>query len=348
MLTPSQYDSLIHKYLNGQLNPAEAEKLATWLKKDPRNKDYFHKIKRSWQPMENPKEDVRQAYLEMKSKLAMNHSFNSQFHDMNREARISWRQGLKIAAILIIGLMTGYSMNKLKKQEPISPKKLNHTKISTSAGEQSQVTLPDGSKVWLNAESTVRFASDEFMKNRAVELKGEAYFQVAHLSSSAFTVKTKDFDIHVTGTEFNVMAYEDLKRTETTLVKGSITVKGQGKSIPLKSNEKITWQGGQYHIQRGHTASNIAWRKGILQFNQAPLHELLRKLERWYNVRLILEDSGLKDIQYSGVFKNQETIFDILEVIQMTTPMAYQKTGNREITITHKSNPKPNVNEKQP
>ena len=298
--------------------------------------------------MENPKEEVRQAYLEMQSKLAMNHSFNSQFNDMNREARISWRQGLKIAAILIIGLMTGYSMNKLKKQEPISPEKLNHIKISTSPGEQSQVTLPDGSKVWLNAESTVRFASDEFMNNRTVELKGEAYFKVAHLSSSAFIVKTNDFDIHVTGTEFNVMAYKDLKRTETTLVKGSITISGHDKSIPLKTNAKITWQGGQYHIQKGYTESNIAWRKGILHFDQAPLHELLRKLERWYNVRLILEEDALKDIQYSGVFKNQETILNILEVIQMTTPITYQKTGNREITITHKSNPKPNVNEKQP
>jgi ferric-dicitrate binding protein FerR (iron transport regulator) len=348
MLTPSQYDTLIYKYLNGKLSPAEAEKLVSWLKQDPRNKDYFHKLKKTWQPMENAREDVREAYLEMQSKLAMNHSLTSQFKDTNREARRRWKQGLRIAAILIIGLITGYGVNSLKKQEPVTPEKLNYTKISTSPGEQSQVTLPDGSRVWLNAESSVRFASGGFMENRAVELSGEAYFQVEHLPSSDFTVKTNDYDIQVTGTEFNVMAYEDLKRTETTLVKGSITVRVCDKSIPIKPTEKITYQGGQYQIKKENTASNIAWREGIFHFDQTPLHELLRKLERWYNVRLILQDSSIKDIQYSGVFKNQETILDILEVIQMTTPIDYQKTGNREITITHKSNHKPNVNETQP
>lgn len=333
-----KYKTLIVKYLRGQLNRQETQELLDWLKQDPRNKDYFHKSKREWHSQEHANQHVHEAFHEMQSKIPLNRSLDNQLFTQSESRGIRiLKRSAQFAALLIIGLMTGYIADDQFSDQ--KQQQVQYTKIEADRGERSTVTLPDGSKVWLNSASTLRFADSDFLKNRQVHLVGEAYFKVKESSQAIFTVKTKDYDVQVTGTEFNVMNYEDMKKSETTLVEGSITIKSGNKSLKLTPDQKVTYQNNRLSVQKEDAYPSISWKDGIFYFDQTPFYQLVKRIERRYDVTIHLNTASLRNVKYSGVFKNQETIWEVLEVVKMTTPIEYQKRKDQIIEITHKSNP---------
>ena len=332
-----KYKTLIIKYLRGHLTHKETKELLEWLKHDPRNKDYFHKFKREWQPQEHADQQVHEAFHEMQSKLSLGHSLENQFSQAeHRKIRIL-KSSLQVAALLVIGLIAGYLADNQSENKQYQ--QVQYTTIEAGRGERSTVTLPDGSKVWLNSASTLRFADSDFHNNRQVHLAGEAYFKVKERQQATFTVKTKDYDIQVTGTEFNVMNYEDMNQSEATLVEGSITIKTRNRSVQLTPNQKATYQNNRLRVQKENVYPSISWKEGVFYFDQTPLYQLVKRIERRYDVTIHLNSASLKNVKYSGVFKNQETIWEVLEVIKMTTPIEYHKRKDQIIEITQTSNP---------
>jgi ferric-dicitrate binding protein FerR (iron transport regulator) len=207
---------------------------------------------------------------------------------------------------------------------------------STPRGEKSKLQLPDGSIVWLNSESTISFSNNFSTATREVRLSGEAYFEVAKSSGVPFIVKTKAYDIQVLGTKFNVMAYDDFMRTETSLVEGQVKIYKGSQVVGLAPGQMLTYQDGKINIKEANTIRSGYWKDGRFDFDQVTFEELIARLERWYNVDIKMENDELKEIVYSGVFKNEETIWQVLNSIQMTLPITYSRIGFREFIIERK------------
>ena len=171
---------------------------------------------------------------------------------------------------------------------------ITYNTLATPRGGQYQLVLPDGTKVWLNNASSLHYPVAFIGHTREVELLGEAYFEVAHISNKPFRVKTKNCTIEDIGTHFNVMAYADEESVKTTLVQGSVKIEhfgaGGDKGVVLVPGQQFQVGDGLKVINDVDVDKAIAWKNGYFNFDRADLKEVMRQLSRWYDV----------DVQYAG------------------------------------------------
>lgn len=243
---------------------------------------------------------------------------------------------LRYAAIFLFAFCSFWYLNK----QINTPKETAFYKTIVPKGQKTQLELPDGTKIWINSESVLKYPVNFNKKNRQVDLiEGEAYFKVAHDEQHPFIVKTKAYSIKVLGTEFNVMAYSDFRRTETTLVKGAVQIldKDHNPVYLLKPGERIGYHPSQkkFFVDQQNTRLETAWKDNVFVFEDIPFKELCLRLSRWYDVQVTLADTSLYSIRYTGKFKNAETIWQVLDIIKMTTPVDYKLT-DRKLTIFKK------------
>ena len=189
--------------------------------------------------------------------------------------------------------------------------------ISTPKGGQYQIVLPDKSKVWLNAASSLRFPASFTGKDRNVELTGEGYFEIAKNTAMPFFVKVNGMQVEVLGTHFNVNAYDDEAAMKTTLLEGSVKVNKGTANIVLKPGQQtILNSNGQLGAA---TAVNIdeivAWKDGWFHFESADLKTILRQFARWYDVEIIYE-GPVKNRKFFAVVKRSSTLKNVLEMLQ--------------------------------
>ena len=203
-------------------------------------------------------------------------------------------------------------------------------------GEKSQLVLPDGSKVWVNSESRLSYPGNFMNGNRKLKLSGEAYFEVAKLNGEPLTVETNDYSVHVLGTKFNVMAYPDFNRTETSLIEGKIEICKGEQTIPIVPGQIVTYQENRFKIKEDNTRLTTRWKDDIFDFDKITFKELVTRLERWYNVEIDVKNPELNRIIYSGVFKNEETIWQVLQTFELTLPIRYERVDFRKFVIEMK------------
>ncbi len=197
-------------------------------------------------------------------------------------------------------------------------------------GEKTILTLPDGTTVWLNAESTLKYPANQLKDKRIMQLSGEAFFHVTENKDAPFIVQTSEFDVVVKGTSFNVMAYDDFDRTETALLSGAIEIKNikgrePGTSVIIEPGEKIVFkkENETLRIINADLVEEAAWKDNLFMFTDVKFEELCQRLERWYDVNIIIDDKELNHIRYTGNFRNEETIWQVLDIIKITTPIEY-------------------------
>lgn len=158
--------------------------------------------------------------------------------------------------------------------------------IYTPRGGEYKVILPDGSKVWLNAATSIRFPTVFRGKTREVDLKGEAYFEVAKNPRMPFKVKSRDAEIEVLGTHFNVRAYTDERAMKTTLVEGSVKVNSRGSNKILKPGEQAVLEGKAMQVSTVVVEEQIAWKNGLFQFQDASLEDVMKQASLWYDLKV--------------------------------------------------------------
>jgi len=169
--------------------------------------------------------------------------------------------------------------------------------------------------------------------NRNVKLNGEAYFEVAKHNGSVFTVETPDYNVRVLGTKFNLMAYENFNRTETTLIEGMIEIQKGKQIIDVVPGQTFTYKDNQFFSKETKAAKSSRWKDDVFDFDQITFQEMVIRLERWYDVDIEIRSEELKQITYSGVFKNEETIEEVLNTFQLTMPIRYTRDGFRKFNI---------------
>lgn len=208
----------------------------------------------------------------------------------------------------------------------------NSLQLTTPKGGTYQITLPDGTHVWLNSASTltypVRFADDE----RVVELKGEAYFDVAGSPSLPFRVISKGQTVEVLGTQFNITAYEDEHDVKTTLVEGTVRVvpgTGHRSPITLSPGQQSSLVGGKITIGDIDTGPYVAWKSGMFHFKQTSFGEMMRQIERWYDVDV--EYSGrIPQETFSGRMNRNVSLMTVLDLLKVSE-IHYRITGKKLI-----------------
>lgn len=214
-----------------------------------------------------------------------------------------------------------------------SQKSIGFNTISTPKGGQYQVQLPDGTKVWLNAASSLSYpASFAAVDIREVKLKGEAYFEVAKVSGKPFQVKTDRQMVEVLGTHFNINSYEDEPLTRTTLLEGLVRVAALGKSEMLKPGQQAVLQKGGIAVLNVDAAATVAWKNGYFQFNDEELESLMRKVVRWYDVKVVYEDPELKKVRFAGLTNRFLKVSELLQTLKMTRQVDFE-VNDRTITV---------------
>lgn len=319
-------ENLIVRYLNGNCTQEEQEELKVWMEESTDKKNEFLSIKDIWDSLNSPKERTAE-------QLAL--FYKNQYQKSKKSRIVLIRSFSAIAAILIIGLI----FNVLIPSNTVKPTE-NLQVFSVPLGSRSKVILADGTEVSLNSGSELKYSSGFSSSNRVVSLTGEGFFSVKSDPKHPFTVKTSDFDIKVTGTKFNVCSYPDNKFSATTLAEGKIGLQMNGSSeiLEVAPGEKfqIDRETQKFSFSDADVESEIAWKDGEFIFRKIPFPELVHRLERCYDVKLNCSGSELQNYAFTGRFKNQETIWQVLDALKLTSPIDYQKTTFREFTITYK------------
>ncbi|MCT4587166.1 MAG: DUF4974 domain-containing protein [Carboxylicivirga sp.] len=324
----SEKEDLLKRYLNGSLLVHDEKELGDWIKQSTANKSYFQNYVRSNKPDIIDIGRLEMALAETKQRILPNS------HDQSRATRntfnMGWRRYLEIASVLLLGILL-----KSLFDLAFSPNTLNnpaYCQIETLVGQKSKAVLPDGSIVWLNADSEIQFNTD-FSNKRQVRLKGEAYFEVEKDSLNKFEVVTNDFNIVVHGTRFNVMSYDDFSYTQTTLVEGCVEVKQGDQQIMMEPGEQLRYQDGKFRKTKVAAEKAVAWKSNKLVFEGVEFAEIVRRLERWYGVEIIVENERLLKHNFTGAFKNEETIFQVLDAMQYFLEFQYDNKEFRKVII---------------
>lgn len=315
-------EELIPSWLEGTLSPEEREKVEQWKAASEENRQIFADSLRAWEGMEqlrrmkkyNPEKSIQQVHskIEKQKRIRVLDIFQ------------------KVAAILILPLIVATLWLALGKPQKTSESFVAWHTLEIPAGMRSEFYLPDSTKVYLNSKTSLSYPLEFCNSFREVKLTGEAYFEVAENKELPFIVNTGRINIEVTGTEFIATRYPHEELTEIVLVKGGINL-FQGDYLPTKKDiiqlnpgEKALCldSDSRLAIDKVNTEKYSAWKNGVLLFRDDPMPEVVRRLNRWFNVDIQLEGPELKGWAYTATFED-ESLEQVLELLKISAPVDY-------------------------
>ena len=200
-------------------------------------------------------------------------------------------------------------------------------------GGEFQIQLADGSRVWLNSETELRYPVNFTAEKRRVFLKGEAYFEVAPDSLHPFIVKTEQQNLRVLGTSFAIRAYANESVVLTTLETGKVNIHSKGQEVILTPGKQSCLKDGNLTVAKVNTTLFTAWHKGIFIFQDQPLENILNTLARWYNIDIFYTNENLKDIHFTGELKRYDRIQDFLCKLEILEKERFTIKG-RTVTVS--------------
>lgn len=297
----------IYKYLDCKTTQAEEAKVLKWINENEENGETFAKIRKEWEM------------------LCLRSDIFEDVPQRNKPRIISARFSpvLKIACSLLIGFIIGFLYIGESSEE-------NMLTIVAPEGNQSELILPDGSKVWVNSSSSVTYPSGFNQSARVVELKGEAYFDIAKKEKMPFVVKAGNYNVEVLGTSFNVHFNEEDDILEATLYTGSVKIYNNTTSNVeiLSPSDKIILEKGSLKLKTKTTDSLPTWRSGLFDFDNISLADIVTELEKHYTVRIFIDNEQLSDYKYTAKLKHNETLEYIFQVLSTDNPFTFSKDEN--------------------
>lgn len=210
-------------------------------------------------------------------------------------------------------------------------KKQRFSTIEVPYGKDYYLKLSDGTQVWLNAGTKLRFPDFFLDGHRAVELEGEAYFIVESDVNRPFYVETNYSKVRVTGTQFNVCAYNDEASSAITLVEGKVDVNLNEKEHRLKPGEQLHFlkENGEYTVRPVDTFLYTSWRDGFFEFRDIELSDLVIRLQKWYDVDFQFNTNDLKKLRFTGMVKKEHSVNYFLKVLEKTTNISFEINEQR-------------------
>jgi len=335
----------IVNYLSNEFTYIDSEILNCWLEKSEVNKLLFDQFSDIWLASSH-----NSLSKQIDSDKAWNDLQNRINIQNNKTRNTVWNEIIRIAAVFIIALfLGGLGYYLIDKNRELNTTPL-YVEYVSPLGSRSFVNLADGSKVWLNAGSTLKYQNSYGINNRELQLTGEAFFEVKKNKDLPFVVKTSEIDVIALGTKFNVKAYTEEKTIETTLIEGSVKLESNSVKLAdnliLKPNDKAVFTKKNQILELTPNQQNIAqvqaqqlkpkleiiqsvepepiisWKDQRWVINNEKLGNLAVKLERRYDVNFIFDNDVLKEYAFRGTLED-ETLEQIMEAIKLSAPVKY-------------------------
>ena len=325
----------IINYLSGNWEDCDSGLLNSWLEENSENSRLFGQLVDLWEADQITKReksfDTSTAWARLESKM------NERTTLINRMG--GFNQISRYAAIFILALVLGGVGNYLIRDHFESTwYSKNTVEYVAPYGSKTKLKLLDGSFVWLNAGTTLKYDQGFGASNRDIQLSGEAYFEVAKNKKLPFIVKAKEVSVMAVGTKFNVKAYPDEKMVETILLEGSVKldnlVSKKQKSILLNPNQKAVFNptDNDFVVSNVKNAYETSWYTNDWVIKNTNLGSFAKLLERRYNIEIAFEEDSIKNYEFAGIIQD-ETIEQVLTAITYTAPLKY-KIINKNVTIS--------------
>lgn len=305
---------LLHKFFAGTATLEEKEAIMHWMESDPGNKQFLLKERKLYNAV----------LLHGEDKQVQQQAGRQQYFLHRGIARF-----LRVAAMIVVAFGLGYFWQSEKTEGSIAMQT-----ISVPAGQCVNVTLPDGSNIWLNAQTTIQYPVSFNKGNRQVKLDGEAYFDVAKDSKRPFIVNTKECSVEVLGTKFNIDAYSSRDKFETVLMEGSVKVSmldDPTQAVSLKPNNKVYRSNGKLLTQKVSNYERYRWKEGLICFVDEPFKVVMEDFEKFYGLTIVVNNQKVTQYLYTGKFKQTDGVDYALSLLQKNIHFTYQRDRENHI-----------------
>lgn len=309
----------ILKLIKGELSPEEEKELIDWLFNNPKKRKQYEILKAKY---------VAASLKHAKKSTSV----------LNVRKKNAFKNVYKYAAILIV-LLTSSLLTWHFLDNNVSPDSTNTivtnnslVLVTTQKGEKKDIVLADSTKITLNSNSALSYPKHFNGNIREVAIKGEAFFDVTKDEKKPFIVTTdQGMKIRVLGTSFNIKSYPEDKNVETTLVTGKVKVIEENKNtvVELSPSQKATYVKSEDKmiVERVNTTNFTSWKEGKLIYNDTPMHQVIKDLERTYNLKFDVTSKRILDYKYKGEFDNL-SIKQILDLFEVSSPITYSIQNN--------------------
>lgn len=304
----------LYKFFDGKASREEKEAVRIWLESSPENEQELFKEREFFDAM----------ILSGSTKVA----------GMEKKSRPFYRtvllEAIKIAAVFAITVASGtyfYKSEICKIGEAMNT-------ITVPAGQRANLTLADGTNVWLNARSEMRYPAVFTGNKREITLDGEAYFEVTHNEDKPFVVQTNKCNVEVLGTKFNVEAYSDSEDFCTSLMEGSVRVsdkRNPSETVLLSPNHMVSLENGQLSTSPISDFDVFRWKEGLTCFRNMNFEQLMLRFEKCYGVRIVVENKHLVNYICSGKFRISDGIDNVLRILQKDAKYSFERNNDESV-----------------
>jgi len=313
--------AIIKKYLAGKSTDGDHRQLLEWIREDDHLKD-FQEVKSEWESKafyETMPEGSQKSWNAVQNQLLV-----ATQRKLQKSTR--YLQFFKYAAVLVFAVFIAAAGAKLA-GIGFGADQLQYSVVKADAGQIANVVLPDQTEVWLNSGSYIRYSNAFALKNREIELFGEAYFSVTKNPEMPLVVTGSDIEVKVLGTKFNVSAHPEDQYFSVTLEEGKVELISGHFNEALEPNQLAVFNKNtkELDIKQVNVEHYTSWKDGIINIYNLPLEELVLKLSKRYNQKFVVEEEA-KQIRYTYTIKN-EPLSDILRLMETITPIEVVQTG---------------------
>lgn len=316
----------ILKLIMNDLNRSEKEETLRLIEADTEKKELYKQAKYGWALISTskimPKIQQQESYSRLRNKLSI------------QKRSISIYSVLKYAAIILVFIASSFFMHHMGKNSQMQSQTLLNTQIVSEHGQISKVILPDSTIVWLNSGSTLRYNNKFSVDNRDLQLEGQAYLQVKKNKKIPLIIGCNKLNIKVLGTKFDVSAYPDDKKISVILEQGSIQLlhtQDEKFSYQMKPGEKAVYDltSQDINITETKPSEYSEWKEGILIFNDTEMTEVLKTLERKYDIEIQVQNPAVYKSVFNARFKNEslEKIIEFMEYSCRIDAQIIRKNG---------------------
>lgn len=310
-------------YFEGRITLQEEEELFLFVNACTDNYAMFRLWEKEWMQSATPDRAVISEWKHLQRRVQIQCSMAG----IGKDKRYSLRQAITVAAMIAIIVAGGAygTWSFFQKQAD-----RHYFALITAYGEKSKMMLTDGTVVWLNAGSTLRYANDFSARNRIVQLEGEAYFEVEKQADDApFTVRTSCYDVVVKGTKFNVTSYPEDPISTTTLLEGAVDILYEGRRLEVKPGELLCFDKEKKDFSSHHVDASQyrSWIEGRVEYDEITLGELAVRLSRKYDVKIHLEPDLDENAKFRVSLRNEETIGQFLQALSDIIPIRFERQG---------------------
>lgn len=315
-MTKEAFKQLAEAYFSGKIAREDEQRLMDFVNQSEANEQCFRAWEKEWSQQDHFDILTERAWRQLALRL---------FGEPARQyaSRPWWHYAAAAVAVLVLMVGTSVGTWLLSTGGPEQ-----FYALTAPLGSKIQLRLPDGSQVWLNAGSTLRYSTKFNSKHRNVELEGEGYFEVAQCDGKEFTVRTPGYDVVVKGTRFNVSAYKDDKYITTTLMQGSVLIDRDEDHLLMKPGEMVRLDVNSGVLTKSQFDYDAhAWTLNMAEYDDITLSQFAKVLSRQYAVQVHISSEHLRDMRFSISLRNKETIDDVLHALQRFTDINVCRSG---------------------